>query len=586
MKKNVLIILLLLCIGKVFGQVEFKAELSRDKIGLNEHVRIDFVMNQDGDNLEIAPFDGFKVVGGPYQQISSSYINGKKSFRKSFGYTLQPTRKGVLMVGKAKITINGQVYETQPQKLTVTEAVNRPNDTSELMVEADESIFFVAQVSKTNPYLNEPISVVYKVYYNPQIGVSNPITNAIPEFKDFWSQDINSKNNQPNKEIYKGKEYYSVVIKEVILYPQKVEKLQITPYTITVNTKLPTNKRSFYGTRVYRDVERKISTATIDINVKPLPEQGKPVDFNGAVGEFDFVTTTDRTALRQGESVQMNISVEGRGNFELFALPKPLTSSGLEVYEPKVLKDTYVTSQGIKGKITNKYTIIPQFQGKYIIKPISFSYFNPKTQQYHTIESSEFVIDMIDGPINNLSSDNQSMVNTQDLEQKQVKKDQFEGIQDTASWLSVQSDDFLFSKRFIFWLLLPLFLIPILVFLHKQKQALNQKQANNKNTIHSGKLAKKYLQEAKQNIHNKQTFYQALEKGLHNFLKAKLKVETSEMNKDKIKEMLTNKGIEQDIIQMTIEVIENAELNRYAPSMSDTVEADYDKVIKIINRIK
>lgn len=584
MRNNILIIFLLFWIGKVTAQVEFKAELSRDKIGLNEHVRIDFVMNQDGDNLQIEPFDGFKVVGGPYQQISSSYINGKKSFRKSFGYTLQPTRQGVLKVGKAKVTINGQVYETQPQKLTVTAAVNRPNDTSELMVGADESIFFVAQVSKTNPYLNEPIHITYKIYYNPQIGIDDLKHIEIPEFKDFWLHDMHvPQYDHRRREEYKGKEYGVVTLKNVVLYPQKAEKIQIQPYVITINTQLPTNKRDFYTGRVYRNVERKLSTQAIEIDVKPLPEQGKPEDFTGAVGEFNLVTTTDRTALRQGESVQMELNVEGRGNFELFTIPKPVASNGLEIYEPKIIKATDITAVGLQGKITNKYTIIPQFQGKYVIKPISFSFFNPKTQKYHTIKTSELIIDMIDGPVNNSKSEN---VSSSNQKESKTYTDNFIDIQQTASWLPIQSEDFLFSKRFLLWLLLPLLLIPVLILLRKQKQQLDLKQKENKNVIQSSKLAKKYLEEAKQNIHNKQDFYQALEKGLHNFLKAKLKIETTDLSKDKIRAMLVDKKVEQEVIQMTIEVIENAELNRYAPNMSDTVAADYEKATKIINRIK
>ena len=70
------------------AQVTFMAKASSKKLGLNERVRIDFVMNADGDDFNPPSFDGFRIVGGPNQSISNSYINRKRTYSKTYSYFL------------------------------------------------------------------------------------------------------------------------------------------------------------------------------------------------------------------------------------------------------------------------------------------------------------------------------------------------------------------------------------------------------------------------------------------------------------------------------------------------------------------
>ncbi len=104
------IILLLLFVQGVFAQtVEFKAVPSRTKLGVNERLRVEFVMNADGDNFIPPSFNGFRAQG-PGQMISNSWINGKRTFSKSYTYVLIPTSRGEFTVGQASIEIGGKVY--------------------------------------------------------------------------------------------------------------------------------------------------------------------------------------------------------------------------------------------------------------------------------------------------------------------------------------------------------------------------------------------------------------------------------------------------------------------------------------------
>ena len=171
MKK--IVVLLFLITQSLLAQVQFEAKVSKNSLGLNERLRIDFVMNIDGDNFNQPAFDGFKIIAGPSQQVSQSWVNGKSSFEKVYSYYLLPTQKGNLIIKQASIEYNGQIYKTNLIKVTVTSAVEQPKDPNDAQISADDNIYLVADISKTNPYINEPITVVYKLYFSYNIGISN-----------------------------------------------------------------------------------------------------------------------------------------------------------------------------------------------------------------------------------------------------------------------------------------------------------------------------------------------------------------------------------------------------------------------------
>ena len=168
--------------------VTFEIKLSKEKLGINERLRVDFTMNKDGDNFMPPDFEGFRVLMGPSQSISSSWINGVRSYSKTYSYTLAPTARGQFNIQQASIVIDGNTYKSLSKKVEVTAAVDKPSDQMTVDDVADESLHLVAEVSKTSPYLNEALSVVYKLYVAPSISVSNyqPLDN--PKYNNFWSR--------------------------------------------------------------------------------------------------------------------------------------------------------------------------------------------------------------------------------------------------------------------------------------------------------------------------------------------------------------------------------------------------------------
>jgi hypothetical protein len=562
--------------------VTFEMKLSKPKLGLNERLRVDFVMNRDGDNFNPPDFSGFKVIMGPVQSISSSWINGVRSYSKSYSYTLSPTAKGKFTIKQATIVIGSETYKSLANEVEVTTAVDKPSDQMTADDVADENLHLVAEISKTDPFLNEAITVIYKLYVSPNISVSNyqPLDN--PTYNNFWSQDIKVTALSAQNGNYKGKPYRYVILKRVVLYPQKSGELDIEPLSLDVTVDVPTGRRDFFGQRMYAQTNKTVSAGNRTINVKPLPLANQPSDFNGAVGDFDFAVTTSKKNLNATESLQATVEVNGKGNLKLFKLPELVLPSALEVYDPEFTEGVRTTLAGMQGKVSNQYTIVPSFRGKYPIAPLSFSFFNPTTGKYTTLTSNEIVINVLEGP---LSADSNSAASTNSSKQSVVaSENQFNFIKLTPNLTSKSVSYFFGSTSFYLWLLCPLVLIPLAIVFRKKRDALAGDVAGNK-VRRANKLARKYLSAAKKELGNKDSFYVALERALHNYLKAKLKIETSDFSKDKIVELLNKKEIETNTIKGFIALLENCEAARYSPFSDVQMQADYETASEVISQM-
>ena len=582
--RRIFVILVLLIANSLLAQVKFEANVSKNTLGLNERVRIEFSMNDDGDNFVPPNFEacGFRVVGGPSQSISQSWINGRSSFQKSYTYVLLPLKKGNLVIRQAIIEINGQQYKTLPVKINVTDAIKQPNDPNEsASVRADNNLYLVADISKTNPYVNEPITVVYKLYFSYNIGITNWRELNKPKYNDFWSQNIDIKNLVAEEGMFKGERYRYVVLRKTVLYPQKAGKLEIEPLSLDIDCQVPRGRPNFFGQVQVVEDSKRVSAGGKVIAVKPLPEAGKPKDFSGAVGKFNFKVTPSRTGLKFGESLNLNVSVTGTGNLKLFGLPKPEVPSTLEMYDPEHSENVTTPLTGMTGSIADKYTIIPQSKGNFPIKPMHFTYFDLSSGTYKTITSPSIMLNVLDGP--GLSNAAPIVAGTSKVPTTSNKA--FAYIKQKTNLKPVVSKDFLGSGLFYSLMILPFLGIPALILFRKRKEADDADIIGNKKKK-SNALAKKYLSEAQKQINNKEPFYIALEKAMHNFLKAKLSMETSDMSKDKIKEILLSRSVHAETVSDFINLTENCDFARYAPSTSVTIQQDYDKAVEIISNLE
>ena len=581
-----LLVLFFFFLGASFhlkAQVTFDAKVSKKRLGLNERLRVDFIMNENGDNFVSPAFTNFLVVSGPQQSVNRSWVNGVSSFSKTYTYFLTPKSKGTFILGQAEITINEEVYKTFPIEIEVTEAVEKPNDPNNIDYLTDENIRLVAEISNSSPFLNEGLTVVYKLYFRNPISITDVQELESPSYGDFWSSKINIGRAQVNpRGRYKGEPFNEVVWQKVVLYPQKSGKLDLEPLTLNLSLTVPSNRRDLFGRRILRQGQKTITAGRRILNVKPLPLEGQPESFSGAVGEFDFDVILSKDELKASESFQAKIKVDGKGNLNLFKLPEINVPNTLEVYEPERSEKIKTTLTGTQGSIEENYTIVPQYQGKYPIPQIQFSFFNPKMKTYKTLSSQELIVDVYEGPTSGIPSSNKTVgVSKTPLA---ISDSAFRFIQLDTKLNPIKTDSFWLSFRF--WLLFSsAFIFLILGYLinrfiiQKSEDSISTKQRLAK------KLAKKYLSSAKKAFGNQVQFYEALERALHNYLKAKLKIETSELSKAKIESLLKDKKVESDVAKKFILVFENCELARYAPGSDGSIKTDYERASRVMATI-
>jgi hypothetical protein len=560
----------------LMAQVTFEATVSKNELGINERLRVEFTMNKDGDNFKPPSFNGFRVVAGPSQSVSNMFINGQRSFSKSYTYLLTPLKKGAVAIGQAAIEIDGDVYKTSPVNIQVKDAVELPKNPNDPNYIASQNLHLVAELSKSKVYINEPVTVVYKLYFGGNVRPSDVSPIDMPEYKDFWSQDIPSRRTI-DREMYKGKQYNFVAWQQTVLYPQRAGKLPIAPLTLDVQLDVPTNRRDFFGNQIYTQVSRTITAGKRTLTVLPFPEDGKPTNFNGAVGTFELEVKTSKNTLNASESVQATVAVKGKGNLKLFSLPELVTPSALERYDPEYEEQVNTTLSGMGGSIKNTYTLVPQYQGKYPIPSVAFSYFDPKAKAYKTLNSEEIVIDVIEGPKARGTESNTPNTATSDVPNP---SNAFQFIAQRTTFTSIAQQPFLGSRWFYVLLLLPIVLVVLYAMLRKRKP-----DATLVAQRHNARLVKKYLGKAKRSMADSADFYVALEAALHNYVKARLHIQTSEFSKEKMEALLTEKGVDAQTVALFIRVLTNCEFARYTPSSRSSMEQDYATAVEAITQM-
>ncbi|MBD3275117.1 MAG: hypothetical protein GF372_07390, partial [Candidatus Marinimicrobia bacterium] len=242
---------------------------------------------------------------------------------------------------------------------------------------------------KRTLYVGEQVTVFYKLF--TRVPVTNYTLEKLPEAVGFWQEQINSpRNPQLKQEIINGVRFNTAIIHEMAYFPTKSGELRIEPLPIVVEIQ-SSRRRSlfddFFSDPFGQSVNRRIASNVITLDVQATPAEGKPAAFNGAVGEYTVTTTIDTPVVRMNEAVGMNVVIAGKGNVPLVSLPDFDIPDGLEMFEPEVEKSNQIVSGELVGDVEYNYVFIPREEGTVQLPEIPFSYFNPETQQYQTLNA-------------------------------------------------------------------------------------------------------------------------------------------------------------------------------------------------------
>ncbi len=579
MKRKILFISLLLLsswMARADEPVRFSAGAPSTVI-VDRPFQLVFTVNATGKDLKAPDFNNFEVLAGPFQSTSSSYqiINGKtsSSVSISYTYTLQATKTGTFSIPPASIIVDGQKYSSNGLSIKVlpddgSAQNNQPSKQSSASSASlsGDKIFIRTEVSKTSVYEQEPIVVTYKLYTLADVvGMNNM---KMPDFNGFLKQELDqNQNKQLSYENYNGRNYGTIVLYQVLLYPQHTGNIVIDKanFEAVVRIQNKTQVRSIFDDFFdsYTNVNKNIVAPAVTVRVNALPGL-KPAGFSGVVGKLSMNASLSSNQVKTNEAVTLKVVISGNGNMKMIKNPEIKFPDGFEIYDPKVNNNFRVSTSGVSGSKTIEYLFIPRNAGDFVIPSAEYSYFDLQDKSFKTLKTPEYVLKVSKGKGGETTVVSNSYVNKEDV--KQLGKDI--RFIDTSDFIIEKENEPLFGtlNGWLFFII-PLLISLLIFFIMSKKtrenaniQFVRNKKAN-KLAQKRLKLAQKLLNEGK-----KDQFYEEVLKAVWNYLSDKLAIPAAELTKIRIEDELISKSVNTDAVKQITEILNTCEFARYAPN--------------------
>ena len=561
-----LVITLLLFVQILISQT-FEVSLSDNVIGVNDVFEITFILNDKGSSFTPPNFsEDFYVVSGPSRSSSTRIINGSMSQESSYKYVLRPKKTGVFTILPANIKVKGKTIGTKP----VTIQVNKASSSKKLNTPyniASRKIYLDVKSNKTTCFIGEPIVLTYTIYFNLNIANLNP---KKIEYNGFWTESIDVK-SETKQSTFNNQRYNSAVIKQIVLIPQTKGVQTIPSLDVDLVASIPTDKRDFFGMPTTQNIDFNIVSNKITIKVLDLPENGKPKDFSGAVGQFDLDVKLTNDSINVNESTSINIIVSGKGNLNLLSAPKIYLDNDLEVYEPKNLDNIRVNKNGVSGKKVEEYLIVPRFKGDYYINPVEFSFFDTQKKKYVTLRTDQINLNVSSSKF---SSDDSSF-------QSNFQKEQIDVINDDIKFIKTkynhQNLKYQFHKStfFIILLIFPFVIVFFVILIKLDIITLDSlfpldliKEVSSKLEV-----SKVLLKEQKTD-----QFHTSLIEVLFFYLQKKLNMKKGELTADNISRKLLSNGVDKSYVQDYLKFLDS--LQSYKYSQNKNIATNSKSLIK------
>lgn len=587
---------------------KLSVQVSKNKVYVGEVFQISYTANGNMQGFKAPNMPDFDIYSGPNQSTSVQIINGNMSQTISYSYMIAARKEGKFTIGAASASVNNTKVESNsitievmkgsaPQNQRQQQQQNDPfaqffgNDPNAQQPQekpevSGEDVFVRTYVNKKQCFLGEQITVTQKVYSRLNL---RGFQNFKPSVYDgFWSKDEERKGQiQLAVENLDGVNYYVAEFMKTYLFPQRTGKLTISPIEIDCVVRQQTKKQQsvfdqFFGGG-YQDVVTKIKSKLVTVDVLPLPEKGKPENFSGAVGKFNFKAELNHKTIKANESINLKVTVNGTGNINLTEAPKITFPEGFETYDPKTTENIS-TAGSISGSKTYDYLVIPRKPGEYIIKDLNFSYFDVEKKQYVTVPSPEFKITVTPGDANSETAaqvyNPKNEIATQENDIRYIKSGDLK--------LKPVNEEFFGSWKHYALLFTSLFLFggalatrAYLIKTNSNLVAVKERKA--------ARLARKQLSKAEKlkNENKQDEFYDEVLSALNLYVSHKMNIPVADLSKENISTTLIKKYVKPETISKLINTLNDCEYARYAPAAAEKdLNLVYNNTIELITNIE
>ena len=603
MKRSSIFLICLFIACACFSQVIRVSAPSRVEAG--ENFRVSFkVTTQDVDDFRsgLHSTDVVEVIAGPYTSSESSFqmVNGHTSSSSSitYTYTLYAAKSGVYNIPAAHARVGGKQISSSPAKVTVVGSAQGRGNNSPKMHEDDNyqphmkaagsaisgrDLFIKVSANKKKVYEQEPILLTYKVYTLVDL---TQLEGKMPELTGFHTQEIPLPQQKSfHIERVNGKPYRTVTWSQYVMYPQMTGKMEIPSITfkgivVQQNRSVDPFEAFFNGGSGYVEVKRNIVAPSIKIDVLPLPQ--KPANFSGGVGKFNISAQLNKNELKAGDPLSLRIVVGGIGNLKLIKQPVVNFPKDWDKYDPKVTDKTKLTSNGLEGNMIYDILAVPRNQGHYTIPPIELTYYDTSLNQYKTIKTQSFEIEVAKGDGSRSSVVDYSKDQPKDI--KDIKKGD-------AELHSV--DNFFFgSVGYLMSLLIPFVAFVALLVIFR-KRAIDNADLVKMKGKKANKIATKRLRQANKLMlaGKSNEFYDEVLRALWGYVGDKLNMPAEKLSRENISEKLQSHNVDDNTISKFLSAIDDCEMMRFAPgdpdgNMNKTFESAMTAIMEKENVMK
>lgn len=603
--------ILLFTLTTVLHAQDFKAS-APDQVVEGENFRVQYVVS-DGEpsSFKGPKFDGegFELLAGPYTSTYSSVqiINGKTTSSSSvtYTYTLCALKKGKYTIPAASVKVGGKTMNSNTLTINVAQGMGggsgagsssggRRNQQAQERDNMQESgtaisgkdLYMTATASKTKVHEQEAILLTYQVFYTVNLTSLKP---NMPDLKGFHVQEVPlPRTKEPRQVSVGGRTYNTVVWSQYVVFPQQTGKLTIpeVSFEATVAQRvrnLDPWDAFFNSGSAFSEVTKNLKTPSITINVEPLPT--RPANYSGAVGKFSMDTELTPEQVKTGEALTLKLTVKGVGNMKLIKTPEVNVPKDFEAYDPKVTDNTEITRNGMEGTKTFEYVYVPRNPGHYTIPPVEFCYFDLDENEYKTLSSEAFELDIEKGK--NTGGGGVSSYANKEVVEELNSDIHFIKLGDTE----LQKDDtdtFFGSLTCYLEYILPFLVFAVLVIIFR-KQAIANANVAQMRIKKANKMARKRLRTAKglMEQNKKEAFYDEIMRALYGYVSDKLSIPVAQLNKDNIREKLEGHQLDATLTDKVIKTLDECEFARFAPVASNNaLEVFYEQVITLIEEVE
>lgn len=562
---------------------EIELAASVDKTVLTTADSINLTITVSGSTVTAQPqlpkLDGFNLIFGPSVSTRTSIVNGVVSVSKGFSYVLKPLSAGKFTIGAFTLQHNGNLFKSN---IINVEVLDKTDNTrlkqSSDKIDLSKMVFVEFTADKNEVYTYEQIILTFKLFYQKGLPVTD-LEYAESDTRNFIKE---SMGKQKHYEVIRNGIIYNVIELKTALFPVTSGELKIMPAKVDCSLIVRSRRRAlndFFGDSLFDDffgqgqkrypISRE--TDAITIFAKSLPVEGKPQDFNGAVGDYTLSVEAKPTNAKVGDPITLTMKIEGAGNIQTISEPILLDFNENKFKSYPAESKTTVMSRknGIKGNRTFKKVIEPQSADIAQTPGISFSFFNPELGEYKTIVHDHIPVKVEAGEI-------ESPIRLYVRETAKNNKDQISIITKDILPIMANLDSFSNQQSFFYKsnnifaiLFVPIVAVVASIFAQKHRRKLKTDVSYARNKKAQTESLKR-LNEIKRFMEKISTeeCYSDLSNTIAEYIANKLNTTSASISSNSVSNILETRNIKRETIDQLVELLNLCDYSRFAKDSS------------------